>query len=91
MPNSDYRDITYDHRNNLVWGAYGPDIVGYSLSNFGAIVSSFPAPPSTSYGMAYYNSVLYIGCTNGYVYLVSCPVNVGVAPSSLGKVRVLFR
>lgn len=91
MPNSDYRDITYDHRNNLIWGAYGPNIYGYSVSGRGSIVSSFEAPPSTSYGMAYYNSVLFIGCTNGYIYRVSCPATVGVAPASLGKVRALYR
>jgi len=91
MPNSDYRDITYDHRNGLIWGAYGPNIYGYSVAGAGSIVASFEAPPSTSYGMAYYNSVLFIGCTNGYVYRVSCPATVDVAPSSIGKVKALYR
>ncbi|MEE9457198.1 MAG: hypothetical protein V3W11_08610 [bacterium] len=91
MPNSDYRDITYDHRNRLIWGAYGPSIFGYSVAGGGSIVASFLAPPSTSYGMAYYNSALFIGCTNGYIYRVSCPGMVSVAPASLGKVRALYR
>ncbi|MGD8719454.1 MAG: hypothetical protein PVH29_11625 [Candidatus Zixiibacteriota bacterium] len=91
MPLSDYRDITYDHRNDLLWGAYGPDIYGYSADGFTSIVASFPAPPSTSYGMAYYNSQLFIGCTNGYIYRIDCPANVNVAPASLGKVRALYQ
>jgi len=91
MPNSDYRDITYDQRNGLIWGAYGPNIFGYSVAGAGSIVSSFEAPPSTSYGMAYYNSVLFIGCTNGYVYRVSCPATVSVEPASIGKVKALYR
>jgi hypothetical protein len=90
MPNSDYRDIAFDHRNDLIWGAYGPDIYGYSVATLGSIAASFEAPPSTSYGMAYYNSVLFIGCTNGYIYRVSCPVAVGVQPTSFGKVKTLF-
>lgn len=91
MPNADYRDITYDHRNGLIWGAYGPNIYGYSVAGSGSIASSFLAPPSTSYGMAYYNSVLFIGCTNGYVYRVSCPATLDVAPASLGRVKALYR
>jgi len=91
MPNSDYRDIAYDHRNQLIWGAYGPNIYGYSVSGAGSIVASFLAPPSTSYGMAYYDSVLFIGCTNGYIYRVGCPGTVGVEPASIGKVKALYR
>jgi len=91
MPQADYRDITYDHRNDLIWGAYGPNIYGYSVAGKGLIVASFLAPPSTSYGMAYYDSVLFIGCTNGYIYRVECPSTVAVAPASLGKVKALFQ
>jgi len=91
MPNSDYRDITYDHRNGLIWGAYGANIFGYAVAGNGSIRASFPAPPSTSYGMAYYNYVLFIGCTNGYIYRVSCPASVDVAPASIGKVKALYR
>ncbi len=91
MPNSDYRDIAYDHRNRLSWGAYGPNIYGYSVTGSGSIVASFLAPPSTAYGITYYNSALLIGCTNGYVYRVSCPANVSVAPASIGKVKALYR
>jgi hypothetical protein len=91
MPNSDYRDIAYDHRNRLIWGAYGPNVYGYSVSGNGSIVSSFPAPPSTAYGITYYDSALFIGCTNGYVYRVSCPATVDVGPASIGKVKALYR
>lgn len=84
-------DFAYDHRNRLIWKYYLPNIYGYDTST-GSVVASFPRPyPSTCYGLAYYGEYLWISAQLGYIFIVHCPGNVGVHPSSLGKVKALFR
>jgi hypothetical protein len=84
-------DFAYDHRNRLIWKYYSPNIYGYDTST-GSVVASFPQPyPSTCYGLAYYGEYLWISAGDGNIFIVDCPGNVGVHPSSLGRVKALFR
>jgi hypothetical protein len=84
-------DFAYDHRNRLLWKYYVNFIYGYN-SNNGSVVDSFVRPyPSTCYGLAYYGEYLWISAADGYIFIVHCPGNVGVRPSSIGRVKALFR
>jgi outer membrane protein assembly factor BamB len=86
-----YFDIAWDHRNRLVWmGSPLNSVYGYDLS--GSIVASFEAPGTHPYGMAYYDECLWVGCDgNDYIYRVKCPGNIGVAPTSIGRIKALYR
>jgi len=86
-------DFAYDHRNKLLWKYYDLDfnIYGYDPTT-GGVVASFPRPyPSACYSLAYYGEYLWISARYGNIFIVHCPGNVGVRPSSLGKVKALFR
>ena len=84
-------DLAYDHRNRLLWKYYLPNIYGYDTST-GSVVASFPRPyPSTCYGLAYYGEYLWISAGDGNIFIVHCPGNVGVHPSSVGRIKALFR
>jgi hypothetical protein len=86
-----YFDIAWDHRNRLVWMGFSPNVVyGYDLS--GSVVASFKVPGTYPYGMAYYGECLWVGCDgNDYIYRVRCPGNIGVAPTSIGRIKALHR
>jgi hypothetical protein len=90
-PHTGFQDITYDHRNRLIW-QYRSFVV-YGITTIGSVVASFAWPGHGSYaGMAYHSYYLYISATTQqYIYRVHCPSNVGVAPASLGRVKALFR
>jgi len=87
---ADY-DCAYDWRNNLLWVGNATYLYGYTMS--GNITGSFAAPAANPRGLAYYGAYLYVGCTsNGRIYVVHCPQSfVGVTPSSMGRVKSLFR
>jgi hypothetical protein len=92
VANSSNYDCAYDWRNRVLWLGDSPNIIyGYSFS--GAVVGSFRSPADAPLGLTYYASYLYVGCaSNGYIYRVHCPLDfVGAAPTSLGKVKTLFR
>jgi len=89
VPKASYYDIAWDHRNRLVWMGFSTDVVyGYNLS--GSIVASFKTPSTYPYGLAYYGENLWVGCDgNDYIYVVRCPGNIGVAPTSVGRIKAL--
>jgi len=91
LVNTSRCDCAYDWRNNLIWRGRAGSIYGVTPS--GAVAASFPSPAGNPRGLTYNNSYLWIACNaNGFVYRVHCPRNFSaVAPSSLGKVRALFR
>ena len=91
LPHATAYDFAYDHRNRLLWKYYLPNIYGYDTST-GSVVASFPRPyPSTCYGLAYYGEYLWISAGDGNIFIVHCPGNVGVHPSSVGRIKALFR
>jgi len=90
---STYYDCAYDWRNNLVWIGDTDEVIrGYNPS--GSVVASFSIAATSPYGLAYGNEVLWVGCLGpspDYIYRISCPGTVTVVPTSLGKVKALFR
>ncbi len=91
-PHSSIQDITYDHRNRLIW-RYNSNVV-YGITTSGSVARSFAWPGHGSYaGMAYYGPYLFISATTQqYIYVVHCPQYVpAVTPTSAGKVKALFR
>jgi hypothetical protein len=90
-PHSSFQDITYDHRNRLIW-RYNSNRV-YGITTAGSVKASFSWSGHGTYaGMAYHSGYLFISATTQqYIYRVHCPNNVGVRPSSVGKVKALFR
>jgi hypothetical protein len=91
LVNSSRCDCAYDWRNNLIWRARAGSIYGVAPS--GAVAASFRSPAGDPRGLAYYNRYLWVACNaNGFIYRLHCPRGFSaVAPSSLGKVRAIFR
>ena len=85
-------DFAYDHRNRLLWKYYHQDfnIYGYNPTTGGAVASFARPYPSSCYSLAYYGEYLWISARYGNIFIVHCPGNVGVRPSSLGRVKALF-
>lgn len=83
-------DIAYDWRNQIIWGGMNGAVI-HGVTTTGSLVTSFSGPWSGAYGIAYSGEYLYIAYINGNVFRVHCPPNVGVTPSSVGKVKALFR
>jgi hypothetical protein len=80
-------DPAYDWRNRLVWGAWSSTtVVGFTTT--GSLVATFGANESI-FGAAYTGEYLYI--TQNRIWKVHCPQFVGVAPSSFGKVKAVFK
>ncbi len=90
-PHSSFQDITYDHRNRLIW-RYNSNVI-YGITTAGSVKASFSWPGHGSYaGMAYHSQYLFISATTQqYIYRVHCPINVDVAPSSMGKIKAVFK
>jgi hypothetical protein len=90
-PHSSIQDITYDHRNGLIW-RYNSNVV-YGITTTGSVKASFSWPGHGSYaGMAYHSQYLYISATTQqYIYRVDCPNTVGVTPASMGKIKAVFK
>ncbi len=84
-------DIAWDWRNGLVWQRNGTVIYGRNTS--GSVVASFSFTQGPALGFAYLGQYLWLGSTTGYhrVFKIHCPTNVSVAPSSVGKVKALFK
>jgi hypothetical protein len=87
-------DIAYDWRNKLVWHRAGTTIVGRNPTT-GSIAASFASPAGPALAFTYYGQYLWIGTTTSYhrIYKVHCPTLPGsaVVPSSVGKVKALFK
>ena len=89
-------DPAWDYGNTLIWWgdrtAYKPHVYGFTKS--GSLVASFPAPAGNLHGCTYLDGYLWIS-TDGqpdYIWKVHCPEDFeAVAPTSLGRVKALFR
>lgn len=89
-------DIAYDWRNEIVWGGTSSPGIIYGYSTSGSLITSFAAPSSYPFAMTYYGQYLWVGTTEGsiphHIFQIHCPVlNVNVTPSSLGKVKALYK
>jgi hypothetical protein len=83
-------EIAYDWRNRLVWGGMNDGYV-YGFTTTGSRVASFRKPSGNVYGITYHGQYLWVGGTSGYIYRQHCPIlNVGVEPTSVGKIKALF-
>lgn len=84
-------EIAYDWRNKLIWGGMNSSVV-YGFSTTGSSVASFSGPTSNVYGITYHGQYLWVGGTSGYIYKIHCPIlNVGIAPSSMGKIKAMYK
>ena len=84
-------DIAYDWRNKLVWGGMNSTTC-YGVTTTGSTVASFNKPTGNIYGMTYHGQYLFVAGTSGYIYTIHCPVlNVGVRPSSMGKIKAMYK
>lgn len=89
-------DPGWDYGNVLIWWGdrtgYNPHVYGFTKS--GSLVASFPAPAGEPHGCTYLDGYLWIS-TEGrpdYIWKVHCPKAFeAVAPTSVGKVKALFR
>jgi len=86
------QDVAYDWRNSIVWGGDPNTTVRtvYGFSTTGSLVATFTSPNSWVRGAGYYGEYLYLAAAR-FLYVIHCPGNLYVAPSSLGKVKALFR
>lgn len=87
-------EIAYDWRNRLVWGAMNAvsgQVPIWGVNTSGSIVSSFTVGISNSYGLTYGGEYLWAGTTAGWIYRIHCPLDTGVSPSSMGKIKAVFR
>jgi hypothetical protein len=88
-------DLAWDWRNQIVWTGQNGNYV-YGWTTAGSLAASFAIPNQFPHGFAYTSNYLWVACTAGspphYIYRIHCPqTNVSVNPSSLGKVKSLFR
>ncbi len=94
-----YSDPAWDYRNGVIWfPAYEtPTRRVYAYTTAGSLAASFAMPPESYMpaGAAYANNYLYVSNTgNGpyVIYKVHCPsIWQKVAPTSIGRVKALFR
>lgn len=87
-------EIAYDWRNGLIWGAMNASsgvVTFWGVNTSGSLVASFGVSMSNSYGLTYAGEYLWAGTTAGMIYRIHCPNNLNVEPSSVGKVKALFR
>jgi hypothetical protein len=86
-------DVAWDWRNALIWGGAPGAGVAYGWNTSGSLMATFRTPDPYPYAFTYNAYYLWVGCTlpNHHIYKIHCPVGVAVAPSSLGKVKAVFR
>jgi hypothetical protein len=90
-------DPAWDYHNSLVWGvnvvASGGIVRGYTTSGY--MVGSFVAPGYYASALAYYGDYLYLTTSSGSddrIYKIQCQWLIpGVTPSSLGRVKAVYR
>jgi hypothetical protein len=68
----------------------------YGCTTTGSTVASFSSPAGSPYGMAYHGQYLYVVTLSSsggrQVWKIHCPqINVGVRPSSMGKIKATYR
>jgi hypothetical protein len=88
-------DIAYDWRNGYIWGGgINTEYVVYGITTTGSVAASFDSPMTVwNRGpFAYYGPYLWIARTSGTVYKIHCPsLQPAVSPSSLGRVKAIYR
>jgi hypothetical protein len=91
-------DPAWDYRNELIWVADAErpgHVFGYTKK--GSLITSFRSPAAgnhQTHGSTYVGGYLWIstGYNTGIIYKVHCPSGIhAVAPTSLGRVKALFR
>jgi hypothetical protein len=86
-------DLAWDWRNMLIWtGWTGNRVYGYRST--GSLVASFTAPVYNPLGFCYNGQYLWVSTTsNHYIYRIHCPypLNSGIEPASMGRVKASFR
>jgi hypothetical protein len=84
-------DIAYDWRNKLIWGGMNTTTV-YGFTTTGSLAASFNKPTGNNYGITYHGQYLFVSGTSGLIYTIHCPIlNVGIAPSSMGKIKAMYK
>ena len=83
-------DIAYDWRNRLIWGGMNSTTV-YGFTTTGSLVASLAKPTGNVYGITYHGQYLWVAGTSGQIYQIHCPNNVGVQPTSMGKIKTIFK
>lgn len=86
-------DLAWDYKNKLIWaGSYSNHYV-YGYTTTGSIQASFRSPANYPWGLVYFENVLWVAVTTPvhYIYKIDCPVNVNVAPTSMGKIKATFK
>jgi hypothetical protein len=82
-------DIAYDWRNRLIWGGMNSTTV-YGFTATGSLKAYFNKPIGNIYGITYYGQYLWVAGSTGLIYQIHCPSNVGIAPTSMGKIKAIF-
>jgi hypothetical protein len=93
--NANTYDLAWDWRNAVIWtGQSGNRVYGWRTT--GSLVHSFTIPNNYPLGFCYTSNYLWVAVTIGspshYIYKIHCPqTNIGIAPSSVGKIKTLFK
>jgi hypothetical protein len=82
-------EVAYDWRNRLIWGGMNDGYV-YGFTTTGSRVASFRKPSGNVYSITYHGQYLWVAGTSGMFYQIHCPGNVGVKPTSMGKIKAMF-
>ena len=82
-------EVAYDWRNRLIWGGMNDGYV-YGFRTNGSRVASFRKPSGNVYSITYHGQYLWVAGTSGMFYQIHCPGNVGVKPTSMGKIKAMF-
>jgi hypothetical protein len=82
-------EIAYDWRNRLIWGGMNDGYV-YGFTTTGSRVARFRKPSGNVYSITYHGQYLFVAGTSGLIYQIHCPGNVGVKPTSMGKIKAMF-
>lgn len=94
--NSYTYDLAWDWRNQVIWTGYTGNYV-YGWRTNGSRVASFRIPNSYPLGFCYTTNYLWVAVTIGspahYIYQIHCPLvpNLAVKPTSVGKIKSLFK
>lgn len=93
-PSQPLYDLAWEWPNRLLWGGNTGNGV-YAYTTTGSFIESFTMPVNNVIGLTYCPQYLYIGTTTGShrIWVIHCPDNrwQAVHPSSLGRVKALFR
>jgi hypothetical protein len=85
-------DLAWDWRNGVIWtGSSGNYIYAYRTT--GARVGSMRIPANYPLAACYTSNYLWVGTTTGShrIWMMHCPNTLGVEPTSVGKIKSLYR